>query len=91
MMIDGGDDRVGRATLARASAVELVFEVEMTLRWLAQLPPDELPQEGDVEALRRIIEHRTAEVDRAASAMQAALQAVCNQALLEAERKAGLA
>lgn len=71
-------------TQARLAALELVYEVQVTLMLLEQLPSDERPTPEHVEDLTRLLEHRQEQVTAAIQRTQGRLASAANYALVRA-------
>jgi hypothetical protein len=69
---------------ARLAGTELMFELEMTLRWLDQLPRGPTTAE-DLENLQRVMDFRSGQLDQAIRALQGRVAGVMNLVRLQAE------
>jgi hypothetical protein len=81
------DSQTLLAMNARGAVVALATEVELTLRLIEQLP-SEAPTGEQVADLRRVLEHRTQQVQREIQAVQGGLQGAVSAAVMFAESRA---
>jgi hypothetical protein len=65
-------------TQTRLAMMDLLYEVQITLMLLEQLPI-EPPTAGEFEGLENLLEHRQAQVDARVMAMQGRLAGAMNQ------------
>jgi hypothetical protein len=70
---------------ARLAGVELMFELEMTLRWLDQLPGGGPTTAEDLENLHWVLDFRSGQLDQTIRALQGRVAGVMNLVRLQAE------